>query len=98
MSRHRGVARRLDGVSLSLIRQVFEKAPPGAIHLGLGEPAFGTAPEILQAAHEALDGGRLGYTFNGGTPELRALLAEGEHPAVRGAAQWALEQLESSES
>ena len=83
VSEYRGVARRMQGVSLSLIRQVFEKAPPGAINLGLGEPAFQTAPEILATAHQALDGGRLGYTFNGGMPELRALVAE-RSPGDRG--------------
>lgn len=75
MTQRRGVARRLDGVSLSLIRQVFEQAPPGAINLGLGEPSFATAAEILDSAHQALDGGRLGYTFNGGMAELRELVA-----------------------
>ncbi len=84
MTQRRGVARRLDGVSLSLIRQVFEQAPPGAINLGLGEPSFATAAEILDSAHQALDGGRLGYTFNGGIAELRELVAThspGDHGA-----------------
>ena len=76
MNERRGVARRLQGVKLSLIRRVFERAPAGAINLGLGEPAFDTAPEILATAREALDGGRLGYTFNGGMAELRELVAE----------------------
>jgi len=84
VSERRGVARRLQGVSLSLIRQVFEKAPPGAINLGLGEPAFDTAPEIIATAREALAGGRLGYTFNGGMAELRQLIAE-RSPGQRGA-------------
>jgi len=83
VSERRGVARRLQGVSLSLIRQVFEKAPPGAINLGLGEPAFDTAPEIIATAREALAGGRLGYTFNGGMAELRQLIAE-RSPGQRG--------------
>ena len=84
MTQRRGVARRLDGVSLSLIRQVFEKAPPGAINLGLGEPSFATAAEILDSGHQALDGGRLGYTFNGGIAELRELVAN-HYPGHRGA-------------
>lgn len=84
MTQRRGVARRLDGVSLSLIRQVFERAPAGAINLGLGEPAFATAAEILDSAHQALDEGRLGYTFNGGIAELRELVAD-RSPGHRGA-------------
>ncbi len=84
MSDRRGVARRLDGVSLSLIRQVFEKAPPDAINLGLGEPAFATAAVIVDAARTVLETEQLGYTFNGGIPDLRELIAErapGEHTA-----------------
>ncbi len=84
MSGRRGVARRLDGVSLSLIRQVFEKAPPDAINLGLGEPAFATAAVIIDAARTVLETEQLRYTFNGGIPELRELIAErapGEHTA-----------------
>lgn len=77
------VADRMKGVALSLIRQVFEKAPPDAINLGLGEPAFDTAPEILATARQALAGGRLGYTFNGGLAELRALIAA-RQPGDRG--------------
>jgi aspartate aminotransferase len=76
------VARRLDGVSLSLIRQVFEKAPADAINLGLGEPAFATAAVIVDAARTVLDTEQLRYTFNGGIRELRELIAErapGEH-------------------
>ncbi len=84
MTNRRGVARRLDNVSLSLSREVFEKAPPGAINLGLGEPAFATAEEILDSARRALDEGRLGYTFNGGIAELRRLVAE-RSPGGRGA-------------
>ncbi len=84
MNDRRGVARRLDGVSLSLIRQVFEKAPPNAINLGLGEPAFATAAVIVDAARTVLETEQLRYTFNGGIPELRTLIAErapGEHTA-----------------
>jgi aspartate/methionine/tyrosine aminotransferase len=80
----RGVARRLDGVSLSLIRQVFEKAPPDAINLGLGEPTFATAPEIVDTARTVLGTEPLGYTFNGGILELRELIARrtpGNHTA-----------------
>jgi len=75
MTERRGIARRMRDIKLTLIRQMFEKAPPGAINLGLGEPAFDTAPEILAAARTILDGERIGYTFNGGIGELRELIA-----------------------
>ena len=70
------VASRLDGVAISLTRQMFENAPPDAINLALGEPMFDTAETIVAAGHEALDGGRLPYTFNGGLAELREAIAE----------------------
>jgi aspartate/methionine/tyrosine aminotransferase len=85
MSERRGVARRMQQIKLTLIRQMFEKAPPGAINLGLGEPAFDTAPEILATAREALAGGRLGYTFNGGMAPLREAVAA-RYPGAEGAA------------
>ena len=52
-----------------------EAAPPDAINLGFGEPTFETPAPIVKAAHEALDGGRLGYTANAGLPELRRAIA-----------------------
>ncbi len=84
MTERRGVARRMQGVSLSLIRQVFEQAPPDAINLGLGEPAFDTAPQIIEAARRVLDTGRSGYTFNGGMAELRELIAATSPGGERG--------------
>ncbi|MFQ5743112.1 MAG: pyridoxal phosphate-dependent aminotransferase [Acidobacteriota bacterium] len=66
---------RLEEVGISLIRQVFDAAPPEAINLGLGEPTFDTPGAILAAAHAALERGRLGYTANAGLPELRRAIA-----------------------
>jgi aspartate/methionine/tyrosine aminotransferase len=53
-----------------------EAAPLGAINLGFGEPTFDTPKAILQAAHRAVDAGRLGYTPTAGIPELRQAIAD----------------------
>ncbi len=43
------VARRLDGIERTLIRQIFDTAPPDAINLGLGQPDLGT-PAVASLA------------------------------------------------
>lgn len=68
-------ATRLDGLGVSLIRQVFEAAPADAINLGLGDPDANTPQPILAAAGQALSG-RLPYTPNAGEPALRQRVAE----------------------
>ncbi len=40
-------ARRLRGIQKSMIRQVFDRALPGSINLGLGEPDLPT-PDIIR--------------------------------------------------
>ena len=69
-------ASRLDGVGISLIRRVLEAAPTDAVNLGFGEPNFDTPRAIVRAAHETLDGGRLGYTATSGLAALRQAIAE----------------------
>lgn len=69
-------ADRLDGVSLSGIRRVFESAGPDAVNLGLGEPNVEAPPGVKEAVAEAADRGELSYTENRGLPELRQLVAE----------------------
>lgn len=64
----------LDGLALSLIRQVMDMAAPGAVDLALGEPGHETPPAVRQAVAEAA-AGRLRYTPNAGLPELRRALA-----------------------
>ena len=73
------VAARLDGLSLSLTRQLHDAAPDDAINLGLGEPTFDTDQSIVSAARGSLDAGRLPYTPNAGLPALRAAIAERAH-------------------
>lgn len=68
-------ARRLQGLELSLIRQIIQTAPPGAINLALGELGF-PLPEILrQKALKLLREATPVYTPNAGIPELREAIA-----------------------
>jgi aminotransferase len=73
----RVVARRLRELSPSGIRRFFDIAATmdDVISLGIGEPDFDTAPQVIDAGVEALRRGRTHYTSNYGTIELRAALA-----------------------
>jgi aminotransferase len=67
--------RRLQGVQTTLIRQIFEKALPGSINFGLGEPDLPT-PQFIreEAARVALEE-QNGYTSHAGLLGLRELIA-----------------------
>lgn len=67
--------RRLQGVQTTLIRQIFEKAEPGSINFGLGEPDLPT-PEFIrrEAARVALEE-QNGYTSHAGLLSLREKIA-----------------------
>ncbi|MEW6732394.1 MAG: pyridoxal phosphate-dependent aminotransferase [Acidobacteriota bacterium] len=69
-------AERMAVVQKSVIRQIVDRAKPGDINLGLGEPAFPLPPFIRMAAAEALARPRLNYTTTRGIVELRSLVAE----------------------
>ena len=45
------------------------------IHMEAGEPDFGTAPRVKEAAHQAIDQGLTQYTPAAGIPELRQAIA-----------------------
>jgi aminotransferase len=70
------VSERAAAIGMSPIRRIFEAAPPGSIHLGLGQPAEPTPAEIVEMAHAALDEDPLGYTPNAGLPALRQAIAQ----------------------
>jgi len=74
-------ARRLEGIERTLIRRIFDAAPPGAINLGLGQPDLPTPPPMALAGVSAIVEGRTGYTSTAGDPELRAAVAE-RYPGV----------------
>ncbi|MEF8841454.1 MAG: pyridoxal phosphate-dependent aminotransferase [Haloarculaceae archaeon] len=68
---------RVERVSISGIREVFEAAGEDAINLGLGQPDFPTPDHAREAAVEAIRSGRTdAYTSNKGTLELREAIAE----------------------
>lgn len=70
---------RLQGIQKSVIRQVFDRARPGSINLGLGEPDLPTPDVIRRAAVRAITEEQNGYTSHAGLPELRKRVA-GEYP------------------
>lgn len=70
-------AARVEQVSISGIREVFEAAGEDAINLGLGQPDFPTPDHVRTAAHEAIAAGAVdGYTPNKGIRSLRDAIAE----------------------
>ncbi|PSP83122.1 aspartate aminotransferase [Halobacteriales archaeon QS_6_64_34] len=67
---------RVEAVSISGIREVFEAAGEDAINLGLGQPDFPTPDHAREAAVEAIRAGDVdAYTSNKGTLELREAIA-----------------------
>ena len=69
-------ASRVDRISISGIRKVFEAAGEDAINLGLGQPDFPTPKHARQAAVEAIQSGEAdGYTPNKGIEPLREAIA-----------------------
>jgi aspartate aminotransferase len=70
---------RLQGIQKSVIRQVFDRARPGSINLGLGEPDLPTPDVIRQAAVRAIVEEQNGYTSHAGLPQLRKKVA-GDYP------------------
>lgn len=70
-------SKRVEQVSISGIREVFEAAGAEAINLGLGQPDFPTPTRAREAAIEAIESGAVdGYTQNKGTLELREAISE----------------------
>jgi aspartate aminotransferase len=75
------IAARMDGVERTLIRRIFDGAPPGSINLGLGQPDLPTPPGISLAGIEGIASGRTGYTSTAGDPALRAAIAR-RYPGI----------------
>ena len=67
--------KRLQGIEKSVIRQVFDRAKPGSINLGLGEPDLPTPDVIRRAAVKAIVEEQNGYTSHAGLPSLREKVA-----------------------
>lgn len=67
--------RRLRGIEKSVIRQVFDRARPGSINLGLGEPDLPTPEVIRREAARVVTEEQNGYTSHAGLPALRERVA-----------------------
>ena len=67
--------KRLQGIEKSVIRQVFDRARPGSINLGLGEPDLPTPDVIRRAAVKAIIEEQNGYTSHAGLKQLREKIA-----------------------
>ncbi|SFG78595.1 aspartate aminotransferase [Halopelagius inordinatus] len=71
-----GFSERVESISISGIREVFEAASEDAINLGLGQPDFPAPPHAREAAIAAIRDGRAdGYTENKGILSLREAIA-----------------------
>ncbi|MDT7808951.1 MAG: aminotransferase [Acidobacteriota bacterium] len=69
-------ARRLRGIQKSMIRQVFDRALPGSINLGLGEPDLPTPNVIRREAARVVLEEQNGYTLQAGLLALRQRVAD----------------------
>jgi len=74
-------ARRMDGIERTLIRRIFDAAPPDAINLGLGQPDLPTPPKFALAGIAGITAGRTGYTSTAGDPAVRAAVAR-RYPSI----------------
>ena len=68
-------ASRLRGIEKSMIRQLFDRARPGSINLGLGEPDLPTPEVIRRAAVHTINEEQNGYTSHAGLHALRERIA-----------------------
>jgi aspartate aminotransferase len=77
-------ATRIDRVSISGIREVFDAAGEDAINLGIGQPDFAPPDHAKEAAIDAIRSGEADdYTPNKGIPALREAVA-GKHARDNG--------------
>lgn len=74
-------ARRLRGIEKSMIRQVFDRARPGSVNLGLGEPDLPTPDVIRREAARVVVEEQNGYTTHAGLPSLRERVAA-DYPSL----------------
>jgi len=69
----------LRGIERSPIRQITDRAKPGDISFGLGEPDLPTPDVIRREALRVIEEEQNGYTLQAGLPALRKLVA-GDYP------------------
>src|SRR5439155_11819434 len=61
----------LRGIEKSMIRKISDRARPGSISLGLGEPDLPTPEVITREAIRIIQQEKSGYTLQAGIPALR---------------------------
>lgn len=72
-----GFSNRVEQVSISGIRKVFEQAGEDSINLGIGQPDFPTPEHVRDAAIDAIErGAGDGYSTNKGHEVLRDAISE----------------------
>ena len=81
--------KRLQGIEKSVIRQIFDRALPGSLNLGLGEPDLPTPEIIREAAVKVIIEEQNGYTSHAGLPALREKVAA-EYAYLEGRAERAI--------
>ena len=69
-------AQRLDGIEMSLIRQINSLATPFSLNLGIGEPNLEPDETLREMARKATET-QWRYSPNAGAPALRKALCEG---------------------
>lgn len=72
----------LRGIEKSPIRRISDRAKPGDISLGLGEPDLPTPDVMRQAAVRVITEEQNGYTLQAGLPALRECVA-GDYPEMK---------------
>ncbi len=73
-------AQRIKHVRKSAVRRLYDRASPGSINLGLGEPDFQTPGFIRERAVDSIRQEFNGYTQNAGLGELRDKIATYHQP------------------
>lgn len=89
--------KRLQGIERSVIRQILDRALPGSINLGLGEPDLPTPDVIRKAAVKVITEEQNGYTSHAGLLSLREKVAA-QYPYLDGNAERVLITAGSQES
>ena len=69
----------LRGIEKSMIRKISDRAKPGSISLGLGEPDLATPDVIVREAVRVIQEEKSGYTLQAGLAALRQRIA-GDYP------------------
>src|SRR2546429_4466938 len=78
------ISRRVQGFTESVIREMTRVVDQlGGVNLAQGMPNFPPPPELIEAAHRAIDGDFHQYAITWGTPSLRKAIAEKYHTLYR---------------